>query len=140
MRFVLRFFGFLFSIGAIAFLIARGGRGYFYWIFSKDLPDHAQLANYEPPVMTRVHAGDGSLSPNMPANGGSTADPGGAQAGRSSAFLSAEDKNFYKHEGIDPEGIVRASSRTSQRGKRSRAPRRSPSRWPRTSCSRTSGP
>ena len=58
MRFVLRFFGFLFSIGAIFFLIgAAVWAG--YWVFSKDLPDHAQLADYEPPVMTRVHASDG---------------------------------------------------------------------------------
>ena len=39
----------------------RGGRGRHHLLFSKDLPDTAQLRNYEPPVMTRVHAGDGSL-------------------------------------------------------------------------------
>ena len=59
MRFVLRFFGFLFSIGAIFFLIGAAGLAAGYWVFSKDLPDHAQLADYEPPVMTRVHARTG---------------------------------------------------------------------------------
>ena len=44
MRFVLRFFGFLFSIGAIFFLIGAAGLAYGYWMFSKDLPDYAQLA------------------------------------------------------------------------------------------------
>ena len=39
MRFVLRFFGFLFSIGAIFFLIGAVGLAYGYWTFSKDLPD-----------------------------------------------------------------------------------------------------
>lgn len=108
MRFVLRFFGFLFSIGAIFFLIGAVGLAYGYWTFSKDLPDHAQLANYEPPVMTRVHAADGSLIAEyarerrlyVPIQ----AIPKLVVAG----FLSAEDKNFYKHAGIDPEGIVRA--------------------------------
>jgi penicillin-binding protein 1A len=108
MRIILRFLGFLFSLGAIAFLIGTAVLGFFYWKYSQDLPDHAQLANYEPPVMTRVHAADGSLIaeyarerrlylpiqaiPNLVIH----------------AFLSAEDKNFYRHAGIDPEGIVRA--------------------------------
>ena len=61
MRFVLRFFGFLFSLGAILFLIGAVVAAYFYFHYSKDLPDHATLADYEPPVMTRVHATDGSL-------------------------------------------------------------------------------
>ncbi|MGO4571794.1 penicillin-binding protein 1A [Microvirga sp. 2TAF3] len=108
MRFVLRFFGFLFSIGAIFFLIGAAGLAYGYWMFSKDLPDHAQLANYEPPVMTRVHAADGSLIAEyarerrlyVPIQAVPKLVIGG--------FLSAEDKNFYKHAGIDPEGIVRA--------------------------------
>ena len=61
MRILLQVFGFLFSVGAIFFLTARRAGGYFFWKYSQDLPDHAQLANYEPPVMTRVHAADGSL-------------------------------------------------------------------------------
>src|SRR3712207_5883303 len=108
MRFVLRFFGFLFSVGAIFFLIGAAGLAYGYWTFSKDLPDHAQLANYQPPVMTRVHASDGSLIAEyarerrlyVPIQ----AIPKLVVAG----FLSAEDKNFYKHAGIDPEGVIRA--------------------------------
>ena len=55
------------------------------------------------------------------------------------AFLSAEDKNFYKHPGIDVTGLVRARRHQSAEyglGQAGRsAPRRSPSRWPRTSCS-----
>ena len=61
MRLILRFFGFLFSAFAVLFVIAAAGGAFFYWKYSQDLPDHAVLANYEPPVMTRVHAADGSL-------------------------------------------------------------------------------
>jgi len=108
MRFVLRFFGFLFSVGAIVFLIGAVGLAYGYWTFSKDLPDHAQLANYEPPVMTRVHAADGSLIAEYARERRLYVPIQAIPKLVVSAFLSAEDKNFYRHAGIDPEGIVRA--------------------------------
>ena len=47
--------------GAIVFVIGAAVAGGLLWHYSKDLPDSAQLRNYEPPVMTRIHAGDGSL-------------------------------------------------------------------------------
>ncbi len=118
MRFVLRFFGFLFATGAILFLCVAAVGAFFYWKYSQDLPDHAALANYEPPVMTRVHASDGSLLAEyarerrlyMPIQAVPKMVVG--------AFLSAEDKNFYKHGGIDPEGMVRAALNTVQKGKK----------------------
>ena len=61
MRLILRFFGILFSAAAVLFVVGAAVGGYFYWKYSQDLPDHAALSNYEPPVMTRVHAADGSL-------------------------------------------------------------------------------
>lgn len=108
MRFVLRFFGFLFSVGAIFFLIGAIGLAYGYWVFSKDLPDHAQLADYAPPVMTRVHAADGSLIAEYARERRLYVPMQAVPKLVVAAFLSAEDKNFYKHAGIDPEGIVRA--------------------------------
>ncbi|NIX77393.1 penicillin-binding protein 1A [Microvirga terricola] len=108
MRFVLRFFGFLFSVGAICFLIGALGLAYGYWMYSKDLPDHAQLANYEPPIMTRVHASDGSLIAEYARERRLYVPIQAIPKLVVAAFLSAEDKNFYKHPGIDPEGIVRA--------------------------------
>jgi penicillin-binding protein 1A len=108
MRFVLRFFGFLFSVGAIFFLIGAVGMAYGYWYFSKDLPDHAQLADYAPPVMTRVHAADGSLIAEYARERRLYVPIQATPKLVINAFLSAEDKNFYKHMGIDPEGIVRA--------------------------------
>ena len=41
MRFILRFFGFLFSIAAMLFVVGAAAGGYFYWKYSRDLPDHA---------------------------------------------------------------------------------------------------
>ncbi len=108
MRLIARFFAFLFAAGAIVFVVGALAVGAVVYIYSKDLPDHTQLKNYEPPVMTRVHAADGSLIAEyaherrlyLPAN---AIPPLVKQA-----FISAEDKNFYSHHGIDPEGVARA--------------------------------
>jgi penicillin-binding protein 1A len=108
MRLIARFFGFLFATGAIVFVLGAIAIAGVVWKYQKDLPDYTQLKNYEPPVMTRVHAGDGSLLAEyarerrlyLP----STAIPPLVKQ----AFISAEDKNFYTHSGIDPEGILRA--------------------------------
>jgi penicillin-binding protein 1A len=108
MRFVLRFFGFLFSVGAIFFLIGAVVAAYGYWKFSQDLPDHAALAKYEPPVMTRVHAGDGSLLAEYARERRLYIPIQAVPKQVIAAFLSSEDKNFYRHSGVDPEGLVRA--------------------------------
>src|SRR3712207_1580998 len=118
MRFILRFFGFLFSLGAIAFLIGAAAAAYFYYQYSQDLPDHAALANYEPPVMTRVHASDGSLLAEYAREKRLYIPIQAVPKQVIGAFLSAEDKNFYKHGGIDPEGIVRAGLTNFRTGKK----------------------
>ena len=118
MRLIARFFGFVFATGAIVFIIGAIVVGGAIYTFSKDLPDTAALKNYEPPVMTRVHAGDGSILAEysherrlyLP----STAIPPLVKQ----AFLAAEDKNFYTHNGVDPEGVVRAMMILVQGSKR----------------------
>ncbi len=108
MRIVLRFFGFLFSAGFIVFLLLSGVMALGYMHFSKDLPDHEQLAEYEPPVMSRVHAVDGSLVAEYARERRLYLPIAVIPDQLKAAFLSAEDKNFYRHLGIDPEGIARA--------------------------------
>src|SRR5262249_60713538 len=61
MRQISRFLGFIFATGAILFVIASCAAALLVWEFGRDLPDYTALKNYEPPVMTRVHASDGSL-------------------------------------------------------------------------------
>jgi penicillin-binding protein 1A len=109
MRFILRLFGWLFAAGAIAFVIGAIVAGGFLWHYSKDLPDSAQLRNYEPPVMTRVHAGDGSLIAEFARERRLYLPIQAVPKLIIEAYLSAEDKNFYKHVGVDPEGLVRAA-------------------------------
>ncbi len=122
MKLLLRFLGFLFAAGTILFVVGVAGAAGFLWHFSKDLPDYSQLQDYEPPVMTRVHAADGSLLGEyarerrlyIPIQ----AVPKQVIAG----FLAAEDKNFYEHGGLDFTGIARAGFNYLQNVGSSRRP------------------
>ncbi len=108
MRLIFRFFAFAFGAATFVGLLAAAVFGYVIWKYSQDLPEHAQLQNYEPPVMTRVHAGDGGLLAEYAKERRLYLPIQAMPRLLVSAFLSSEDKNFYKHNGIDPEGIARA--------------------------------
>jgi penicillin-binding protein 1A len=106
---LLRFLGFLFAAGTILFLAGITAIAGLMWHYSKDLPDYTQLQNYEPPVMTRVHAADGSLLAEY-ANERRLYLPIQAVPKLvTNAFIAAEDKNFYQHPGVDITGIGRAA-------------------------------
>jgi len=81
---------------------------YMIWRLSQDLPDYDHLARYEPPVMTRVHAGDGSLIGEYARERRLYVPIEAIPQPVIDAFLSAEDKNFYAHDGIDARGVMRA--------------------------------
>ncbi len=108
MRLLLRFFGFLFALGTVVLMVGAGAATYFVWKYSQDLPDYSQLQNYEPPVMTRVHADDGALVAEWARQKRLYIPIQNVPRLVIEAFLSAEDKNFYEHGGIDPSGIFRA--------------------------------
>ena len=118
MRLIGRFLGFLFATGAIVFVVGAVVAAGVVYTYNKDLPGTEALQNYEPPVMTRVHASDGSILAEyarerrmyLP----STAIPPLVKQ----AFIAAEDKNFYTHNGVDPEGIIRALGILVQGGKK----------------------
>ncbi|WP_455477666.1 penicillin-binding protein 1A [Bartonella sp. B41] len=72
------------------------------------LPDYEVLSLYEPPVMTRVHASDGSLMAEFATKHRLYVPIQSIPKMLKDAFISAEDKNFYHHFGLDPEGLSRA--------------------------------
>src|SRR5262245_53951603 len=77
--------------------------------YGTGLPDYRQLADYQPPTVTRMHAGDGRLLAEF-AHEKRVFVPVEAIPKRViQAFLAAEDKNFYSHPGIDPLSVVRAA-------------------------------
>jgi penicillin-binding protein 1A len=82
--------------------------GYVLWHVSQDLPDYAVLRDYEPPVMTRVHAADGNLLAEYARERRMHLPVQAVPDRVIHAFLSAEDKNFYSHIGIDFLSIGRA--------------------------------
>jgi penicillin-binding protein 1A len=105
---IFRFIGYLFAVAILFGLAGAGAVAYIIWETNQDLPNYDALAEYEPPVTTRIHATDGSLVAEyarerrlyLPIN---TIPDLVIQA-----FLSAEDKNFYQHNGLDFAGIARA--------------------------------
>ena len=122
MRLILRFFGFLFATGTILFLVGIAAVAGLLWHYSKDLPDYSQLRDYEPPVMTRIHAVDGSLLAEYARERRLYLPIQAIPQRVKNAFLSAEDKNFYEHGGLDFGGILRAGILYAQNMGKGRRP------------------
>src|SRR6201994_3464467 len=108
MRLLVRFLGFLFAAGTVMFLVGVAVVGGLIWHFSRDLPDYTQLQDYEPPVMTRVHATDGALLAEYARERRLYLPIQAVPKLVINAFVSAEDKNFWEHGGLGYTGIARA--------------------------------
>ena len=96
---------------SILFLAAVLGGGLVMWVFyefGRGLPDYRQLADYHPNIMTRIYAGDGSLISEYAVEKRVFVPIDAIPKRVIHAFLSAEDKNFYDHSGVDFMGIARA--------------------------------
>lgn len=103
-----RLLGYLFGIGVVGAVLAAAGVAYGIHYYSQDLPDYTVLSDYEPPVMTRVHASDGALIAEYASERRLFLPIQSMPDVVRAAFLSAEDKNFYAHGGLDFTGIARA--------------------------------
>ncbi len=79
-----------------------------FWYFSSDLPDYKILANYKPPVSSRVHSGEGQLIAEYALQKRIFIPYDYIPKNVINSFLSAEDKNFFSHPGIDAKSITRA--------------------------------
>jgi penicillin-binding protein 1A len=101
--------------GAVLGILLLGGvaGGVAGWIgyqhYSADLPDVDGLRNYQPPVMSRVYAGDSRLLAELASERRIFVPIGAIPDIVKRAFISAEDQNFYIHRGIDPLAIARAA-------------------------------
>ena len=78
------------------------------WYFSIGLPDYKKLSNYQPPISSRVYSGDGKLIAEYALEKRLFIPYESIPKKVINSFLSAEDKNFFNHPGIDAKGIVRA--------------------------------
>ena len=78
------------------------------WYFSSDLPDYKILANYKPPISSRVHSGEGQLIAEYAIQKRLFIPYDSIPEKVIHSFLSAEDKNFFSHPGVDAKSITRA--------------------------------
>ncbi|NNG03701.1 MAG: penicillin-binding protein 1A [Inquilinus sp.] len=104
----MRILGWIFS--SLVFLAIVAGVAGFIALqhFSRDLPDYSQLADYSPPITTRLHAADGRLMAEYAVENRLFVPIEAIPNHVIQAFISAEDQNFYNHNGIDFVGILRA--------------------------------
>jgi penicillin-binding protein 1A len=119
---MIKIFRFLFVCAVMLAIAGCGFVGITLWYFGRDLPDYQQLAHYQPPIMTRVQAGDGRLLAEYATERRIFVPIQAIPKPVINAFLSAEDKNFYNHHGVDPVSILRAAITDVSRFRANRRP------------------
>nr|WP_253282741.1 MULTISPECIES: PBP1A family penicillin-binding protein [unclassified Ruegeria] len=82
--------------------------GAVFWMYGRDLPSHESLAQYKPPTISRIYSGKGQLIDEFAQERRLFTPSEDIPDLVKQAFISAEDKNFYTHQGYDPRGIVAA--------------------------------
>ncbi|MGY3436857.1 MULTISPECIES: penicillin-binding protein 1A [unclassified Marinovum] len=109
LRFILSFFGGIFSVvtmGAAAVALSVGA---IFWVYGRDLPSHESLSQYKPPTISRIYSGEGRMIDEFAQERRLFAPASEIPDLVKQAFISAEDKNFYEHGGYDARGIVAAA-------------------------------
>ena len=98
------FIGFL-SFLLLSLIIVLG----ILWNFSNNIPDYKFLKNYKPPVSSKVYSGNGSLVADFSKEKRIFVPYRAIPKNVINSFLSAEDKNFFSHPGVDAKGVLRAT-------------------------------
>ena len=116
---VLNLFKIMLALATAVLIVGTGTVAGLFWHFSYGLPDHKQLADYQPLTVTRLYAADGRLLAEY-AREKRVFVPVAAMPKRvPEAFVAAEDQRFFTHPGIDFIGVVRAMiANISNPGKR----------------------
>ena len=78
------------------------------WYYSNDLPDYKFLKNYKPPISSKLYSNDGQLLSEFSSEKRIFIPYNSIPTLVINSFLSAEDKNFFKHPGVDAKGVLRA--------------------------------
>ncbi|PRY26519.1 penicillin-binding protein 1A [Aliiruegeria haliotis] len=116
-RAILRFLGGIFTLivtGALLVALIAGG---VIWMYSRDLPDHEELARYTPKTISRVYSTEGNIIDEFAAERRLFIPAEDIPDLVKEAFISAEDKHFYTHKGYDPMGIASAVVDAAQGGR-----------------------
>ncbi len=102
------FFGAIFTtltLGIVAIALSIGA---IFYVYSRDLPSHESLAQYQPPTISRIYSGEGQLIDEFAQERRLFTPAEDVPDLVKQAFISAEDKNFYSHKGYDMRGIAAA--------------------------------
>ncbi len=109
MKFLVVIFRSLLGMALLAVLIVAGGAMYAYYVYGSNVPEPDELLDYAPPMVTRVHAGDGRMMQEFALERRVFVPIEEVPERLVEAFLAAEDKSFYSHPGVDIFGIARAA-------------------------------
>ncbi len=104
-----RVISWLFGSVAILAMVVIAALAIFLIQLMQSLPGAESIKTYEPPITTRIHAGDGSLITEFARERRLFVPLDGIPKRVIDAFLAAEDKNFYLHPGVDFKGVLRAA-------------------------------
>lgn len=108
-RFVLSFFGAIFSMVTLGLIMGALTVGAVFWVYGRDLPDHESLANYLPPTISRIYSTEGRIIDEFAEERRIYSAADEIPDLVKYAFISAEDKNFYRHAGFDLRSIAAAA-------------------------------
>lgn len=109
LRFVLNFFAALFTTAINGALMIALTLGAVLWVFAQELPDHSVLSQYRPPTVTRIYSTEGRIIDEFALERRIYVPAEEIPEVVKQAFISAEDKNFYVHQGYDLRGIAAAA-------------------------------
>ncbi|MFP4305126.1 penicillin-binding protein 1A [Rhodosalinus sp.] len=106
LRFILSFFGAIFSFLTLGLMVVALSIGGVFWVYGRDLPSHESLARYQPPTISRIYSVEGEIVDEFARERRLFAPAEEIPDLVKHAFISAEDKNFYRHGGYDARGIA----------------------------------
>ena len=108
-RFILSFFGGIFTTITMGIAMIALSVGAVFWMYGRDLPSHESLSQYQPPTISRIYSGEGRIIDEFALERRLFTPAESIPPLIKQAFISAEDKNFYIHEGYDLRGIAAAA-------------------------------
>lgn len=117
-RFIMSFFGGIFSVLTLGIGMMALTIGAVFWMYGRDLPSHESLAQYTPPTISRIYSGEGRIIDEFAQERRLFTPADEIPDLVKQAFISAEDKNFYQHQGYDPRGIAAAAIEAVRSGGR----------------------
>jgi penicillin-binding protein 1A len=114
LRFIFSFFGAIFAVVTMGTMMVALTIGAIFWMYGRDLPSHEHLAQYSPPTISRIYSTEGRVIDEFAQERRLFTPAAQIPDLVKNAFISAEDKNFYTHQGYDIRGIAAAAVQAVQ--------------------------